>query len=227
MRKLDWEKQYTARKAKQDFEKLSVDAKEVSPIELSPEWQELREKLLLLRDEVFEEYNLDVADSLGYVFDIAYGLRCYELLNEKIGFTSRVASGDDIWRYLSIRVIPDVVHARHGLNKDYYYANGRRIWLKSIWWYINLSWCGSPSKTFEIIEGNSTDTIMQVVERPGLGYYIEVYRAIMRKYKNYNDRALFRRIFKLNTARLLTTSPELVEGGIEGYVNELFKAAEN
>lgn len=48
----------------------------------------------------------------------------------------------------------------------------------------------------------------------------------MKKYKNYNDRMLFRRVFKLNTARLLTTSPELVEGGIEGYVNELFKLAE-
>lgn len=227
MKKIDWEKQYTARKAKQDFEELKIVAKGITPIELSPEWQELRDKLLTIRDEVFEEYDLDRADNLGYDFDIAYGLRCYELLNEKIGFTNRVASGDDIWRHLSIKVIPDVVHARHGMNKEYYYANNRRIWLKSIWWYINLSWCGNVSETLEVIKGKSTDTIMQLVERPGLGYYIDVYRAIMKKYKDYDDRMLFRRVFKLNTARLLTTSPELVEGGIEGYVDELFKVAES
>ncbi len=226
MKKLDWEKQYTAQKAQQDFTKLRVDPKGMEPIELSPEWQGLREKLLQLRDDVFEEGNFDAADSLGYTFDISYGLKIYELLNESIGFTDRVASSDDIWRYLSIKVIPDVVHSRHGMNKDYYYANNRRIWLKSIWWYINLSWDGGIPETFEIIKGKSTDTIMQVVERPGIGYYTEVYRAIMKKYKNYNDRMLFRRVFKLNTARLLTTSPELVEGGIEGYVNELFKLAE-
>ena len=45
---------------KQDFEKLSVDAKGISPIELSPEWQELREKFLLLRKYKGKEKNLKI-----------------------------------------------------------------------------------------------------------------------------------------------------------------------
>ena len=67
---------------------------------------------------------------------------------------------------------------------------------------------------------------MQLVERPGIGYNVEMYRELMKQYNSYSDssRQLFRRVLKLNTARLLTTSPELVEGGIPQYVEDLFKA---
>ena len=53
-----------------------------------------------------------------------------------------------------------------------------------------------------------------------------VYRELMYQYHKYEDtsRNLFRQILKLNTARLLTTSPELVEGGILAYVDDLFKS---
>jgi len=43
----------------------------------------------------------------------------------------------------------------------------------------------------------------------------------MRQSKNTNNKE-FRKVMKLNTARLMTTEPELAEGGIEGYVKRLY-----
>ena len=56
-----------------------------------------------------------------------------------------------------------------------------------------------------------------------------MYREIMARYSDYEDssRDLFRRVLKLNTARLLTTSPELVAGGIPAYVTNLFNSVGN
>ena len=87
---------------------------------------------------------------------------------------------------------------------------------------------GNEEDTYRIIKDNSTDTVLQLVERPGIGYNVLLYREIMAQYAEHEDtsRELFRRILKLNTARLLTTSPELVEGGIKQYVLDLFDTVE-
>ncbi|CAM5220984.1 hypothetical protein UACE39S_00987 [Ureibacillus acetophenoni] len=225
---INWENiNYDINKASADFNKLVVQATSIEPINPRVEFVELREQLIQARDEIFEEYDLDGANKLDYQFDLIYGLKLFEILNESIGFTNRVATNDDVWRYLSVCVVPDVVHARWSLNADHFYKISRRIWLKTIWWYINLSWRGNSKETYEILKDNSTDTILQLVERPGIGYYTEMYRELMLQYSYHEDssRNLFRRVLKLNTARLLTTSPELVEGGIKGYVNELFDTA--
>ncbi|KRL92587.1 hypothetical protein [Limosilactobacillus ingluviei] len=218
---------YSIPKAKQDFESLVVKDKMITPINPSPEWLPLREELIRARDEIFEKNGLDVASTLGYEFDVDYGFKLYEILNDQIGFTNRAASSNDVWRYLSLRVIPDIVHARIGFEEkqDHYYALPRRVWLSTIWWYIHLSWAGSEEATRELLATNSTDTIMNLVERPGRGYYVDVYREIMKQYKGHTSRDLFRRVLKLNTARLITTSPELVAGGIEQYVHDLFESA--
>src|SRR5699024_11798367 len=103
----------------------------------------------------------------------------------------------------------------------------RRIWLKTIWWYIHLSWYKNKSETYDILKDNSTDTILQLVERPSLGYYIDLYREIMYQYykTGNSDRDLFRRVLKLNTARIVSTSPELLDGGLVIYVAKLFEDA--
>ena len=100
-----------------------------------------------------------------------------------------------------------------------------RLVSQRLWWYIHICWDGSEEATYELIKNNTTDTIQGLIERPGIGYYVDVYREIMKRYKDYQDRNLFRRVMKLNTARLMTTSPELVDGGIEAYVEDLFKKA--
>jgi len=225
---INWESIiYEINKASKDFEKLQVKSTSIEPIHPRNEFIELRQDLIKARDEIFEKHNLDNANKLDYSFDLLFGLEVYQIFNEDIAFTNRVATNDDVWRYLSICVIPDIVHSRFSLNADHYYKITKRIWLKTIWWYIHLSWRGNKKDTYEILKDNSTDTILQLVERPGIGYYKEMYRELMFQYTNYEDKSrdLFRRALKLNTARLLTISPELVEGGIQGYVYNLFETA--
>ncbi|MFJ1814897.1 hypothetical protein [Staphylococcus saprophyticus] len=224
---INWENiNYDLNNAKKDFDKLQVLSKEVAPIDVPNEFEDLRQKLLRARDDIFKEYQLDGVEKLDYKFDLLFGINLFEILNENIKFYNRDAMNDDLWRYLSIKVIPDIVHSRWGFNEDHYFKTSRRIWLKTIWWYINLSWTGNIECTYRLLENNTTDTILQLVERPGIGYNVEMYRELMKQYNSYSDssRQLFRRVLKLNTARLLTTSPELVEGGIPQYVEDLFKA---
>lgn len=223
-----WENiNYNSQQAKEEFESMEISTRSFNPIILDSNFQELRDKLIQSRNYVFEEYNLEYVNKLDYKFDLLYGLEIYKILNSHIGFSNRVATSDDIWRYLSVKVIPDIVHSRWGWSQERYFATTRRIWLKSIWWYIHLAWKGDSESTYEILKGNTTDTILNLVERPGLGYYVEVYRELMNQYYNYEDksRELFRAVLKLNTAKLLTTSPELVEGGINKYVHSLFLSA--
>ncbi|RXH51501.1 hypothetical protein D6T70_11320 [Kurthia gibsonii] len=216
---------YDINSAKKDFECLVVKSKSVEPISVNEKFTELRESLIAARNDIFEEHGMDSANKLDYNFDLLFGLKLYEILNESIGFSNRIATDDDVWRYLSVCIVPDIVHSRWSLNADHFYKTPRRIWLKTIWWYIHLSWQNDSKQTYEILKKNSTDTILQLVERPGVGYYVEMYREIMLQYHRYgdSDRDLFRNILKLNTARIMTTSPELVEGGVKQYVTELFE----
>ncbi|MCE7785401.1 DUF6339 family protein [Staphylococcus xylosus] len=227
---INWENiNYDLNNAKRDFDKLQVLSKEIAPIDIPNDFNELRQKLLKARDDIFLEYQLDSVEKLDYKFDLLFGVRLFEILNANIAFYNRDAMNDDLWRYLSIKIIPDIVHSRWGFNEDHYFKTSRRIWLKTIWWYVNLSWMGNIKDTYKLLMNNTTDTILQLVERPGIGYNVEMYRELMKQYNEYSDssRQLFRRVLKLNTARLLTTSPELVEGGIPQYVDDLFKAVSN
>lgn len=215
---------YDISKAQYDFTKLQVQADAVTPIKPHQEFLSIREDLIKARDEIFETNDFDNANKLDYKFDLLFGLRLYEILNERVGFTNRIATNDEIWRYLSICVVPDIVHSRWSLNEDRFYKISRRIWLKTIWWYIHLSWRGNVVETYEILKDNTTDTILQLVERPGIGYYVPMYRELLYQYAEVEDpsRDVFRQVLKINTALLVTTSPELMEGGIPAYVKSLF-----
>ena len=226
---INWDSiHYDVGSATRDFNKLEVKPSTFEPIKPHHEFESVREQLINARDELFEKYNFDTANKLDYKFDLLFGLKIFQILNDEIGFSNRVATNDDVWRYLSICVIPDIVHSRWQLNADHFYKIPRRIWLKTFWWYVSLAWVGNESDTYKILEKNTTDTILQLVERPGIGYYTDMYNEIIVQYANYEDssRNLFRRVLKLNTARLLTTSPELVNGGIQSYVTDLFDSVE-
>lgn len=225
---INWETiSYSVESAKKDFNELEVHSNQIKPIDFMDDFNALRLELLEARDSLFENLGLDKENKLDYVFDLYFGLKLYTILNEQFSFTNRIATNDDIWRYLSVKVVPDIVHSRWGFNEDRFYRLSRRNWLKTIWWYICLSWKGNEQETLKILEGNTTDTIMQLVERPGLGYHIDLYRALMSQYAEHADpsRELFRSVLKLNTARLLTITPELIEGGVSMYVSNLFSVA--
>ena len=176
-----------------------------------------------------------------YYKDVTFGIKLYKYMARQKWFNLRVASDVGFWRYLSLVVIPDIVAKRWSFdNEDHYWKKPTRIWLRSIWWYIHLSWQNGSNETKEMLLSPmfSTDTILNLVERSGRdGMNIEVYKMIMKKYSLQNQETLqkfkesskkgddlFRAVMRLNTARILVFEPSFCDGGIEGYVTGLFNA---
>lgn len=207
------------------------------------------QEYLDLRDELLKAYR-EVEASVGhdnlYLIDMEYGLRIYEMLCPSRGFTLRIASDDGVWRYLAAAVIPDIVEKRWGKdNDDHSWAKPSRNWLRQIWWYIYLSWNNSVEDTRKILKDNSTDEILNLVERSGRGgYNVCLFRAIMKKYAKVpqrirqekrvrvrsktgivKTRTLFRTIMVMNTAFTQTIEPGLFRKKEEGYVEWLFGQA--
>ncbi|TDW25064.1 hypothetical protein EDD63_1065 [Breznakia blatticola] len=186
------------------------------------EYQELYDGLAKIYKDIA------ISTKNKYKIDYLFGLSLYSYLRDA-NFTLRDASNDDVWRYLSVKVFPQQVASRwNGLHEDRLYKLSRRIWLKTLWWYIHLSWAGSVEETTKVVEGNSTDEIMQLVERSGKGYLISLYRQIMLKYSlldsSYKKRTtnIFRKVLILNTAMIQTVEPCFFSGGLVGYVDYLF-----
>ena len=181
----------------------------------SPDAQKLREEFL--------EINNRNQGKSGYDFDVSFALDMFILLNDTYHMTNITAISEDFWRWLQLEIIPDVVFYRHGKNEKLFYSERRRIWLRQIWWYINLSWQGDKLSTENILKKNTTDTIGNLVERIGVGYDATVYREIMKQYAPFSgNRDVFRRVMILHMARVELVVPELIEGGIEEYVRSLF-----
>lgn len=188
-------------------------------------------ELEIIRDELkaTERKICNIARS-PYLFDLQFGLALYEILNRH-GFTTRQASDDAIWRFIAIRVIPDIVQWRYPsdkeskINEDRFYKKALRIYPKTLWWYIHLSYRHNLETTEQILSTRmSTDTILQLVERAGNGgYRINLYREIMYQYSQCPSSEVFRKVMKLNTVRVQAIEPELTEYGVVGYVEDLFK----
>ena len=178
-----------------------------------------------------------------YYIDVHMGLALYNYLWKKPGFTLRAAADDGFWRYLSVKVVPDIVSQRWGRdNSDHFWSKPTRIWLRSIWWYVHLSWQGSYDSTKELLESPhfTTDTILNSEERNGRrGTCVEAYRYIIYFYskvpetvlkqftrgKSGNSDDLFRVVMKLNTAKMMVMEPALCLGGEREYARTLFKDA--
>ena len=170
---------------------------------------------------------------------------------KKSDFSIRMASNDQVWIYLCVNIFPDVVHDRFpgckvktesgtiekNINEERFWKTRRRIYLKVIWWYIHLSMQLDANNdddleaTLKVLNDNSTDEIVQIVERSGLaGYRVDVYRALMKYYSENRDKydnTIFRRVMVLNTAKTQIVEPDLIDGGIEVYVKELFEFAKD
>ncbi|MBR6136398.1 MAG: hypothetical protein IKQ22_07960 [Clostridia bacterium] len=181
-----------------------------------------------LRKQLLSEYQ-EVDNGKKYWLDYQFGLRLNRTLS-KFGFTSRDASDDGIWRFLSLCVVPDLVGRRWGRGAEQrFYSRAGRIWLKTIWWYIHLSWQGSRPETLKVLARNTTDQILQLVDRSGAkGYYVETYRKIMyyywaaREINTSIGEKEFRQIMLLHTALCQSIEPGLYDGGEDGYVKMLF-----
>ena len=149
------------------------------------------EDYMIMRQNLqkYEEQVRDEAENESkkeYYIDVHFGLYLYEYLLKQPGFNIRVAANDDFWRYLSLKVVPNLVANRWGKdNESHYWSKPARIWLRCIWWYIHLSWQGDIDSTAKVLDSPcfTTDTILNLEERTGRkGTYVEVYRKIMKKY---------------------------------------------
>lgn len=206
------------------------------------EYLKIREDIKAIADKVTQHCPTDIAKK-DYYIDVHIGILLYEYLWQQPGFNLRAAANDDFWRYLSVKVVPNVVAERWGKdNESHYWSKPSRIWLRSIWWYIHLSWQGDMRTTASILEAPcfSTDSILNLEERTGRnGTFINVYRFIMYYYSHipekelveYNKQAktqrddLFRTVMRLNTAKVMVIDPALYLGGEKEYVRSLFADA--
>lgn len=215
---------YTKAQAKYKFQQVEASPESCAPRKVKAPFDHLRNVLIAERNQFLSDESRKIN---SYAFDLQMGLLLYRTLNEEFAFTERLAAQDEIWRYLSLEVVPDLVYERYGLNDSRFYKESRRIWLKTIWWYIHLSWQGTEEETFETVRNYSADEILQLIDRAGsAGYRVVLTRELMRQqklYANYKIPFLFRRVLKLNTARLNTIEPSLVEGGVEAYVTQLYQ----
>ena len=211
------------------FEDLVAKWKNYSVEDYGVEYEELRGDIIAVYKEA--------KSAGGYETDLRVGLALYKAFNTDNGFSLVMASDDDIWRYLSCKVFPDITYERYPnpekevrekgghLNHKRFYSHTRRIWLKTLWWYVFLSWQGTETKTYEVLKGFGTDTISDFIERTGQGYRLALYRRLMLDYSHVANKSsdLFNAIQKQNLVNCRTTEPALVKNAEKGYVETLFK----
>ena len=211
---------------------------ENNEIKLLDDYIELRNAL----KQAYEDAK-ELAESTNkpkHLLDVYFGAKLYSIL-DKEKFSLFEASNDNIWRYISICIIPDIVKDRWGDNKPRFFAQKNRIWLRFIWFCIYLAWDGTLEKTIEVLEPLNTDVVVQYVERNdgGQGYRVELNRCIFKYLKmlHHNEVPSFRKISKrisinhdisrdvakLNNFRCMVIEPSLYKGGIKGYVADLFE----
>lgn len=199
-----------------------VNKDEFRPDVLNPEMEELRKKILGIVP-LYDSTAGSNASGPG-VYDIKVGLAIYKVLRDA-GMDIRTAADDGWWRFLSLRVLPDLVKSRWETAPPVRFWVGRgRIWLRALWWTVHLTWQESEENTQKVLEDVTTDTVVQLVERPGKGgFRIDLARQIFkvrRLRKPSQDQ--FRAIMKLNTAQIILKEPMLCDGGLVGYVDALF-----
>ena len=199
------------------WRKFSVD-------EFDTSYQELRDNVVNCFKE-FEESN-------SYILDLKVGLCIYSELLKDAGFNNVLANDDDIWRYISCKVFPDITYIRYPnpaqndirLNRKRFYSHTRRIWLKTLWWYIHLSWQGSSDETYRVLKDCTVDNINKLYEQPGKGFRLNLSRRLMKYYSLISDKSSkeFERIQKRNLVDCKTVEPALTENGVDGYLDNLF-----
>lgn len=210
-----------------------------------------------IREAVVDEFQTSLTNSgnrINYDLDLRVGIRLYELLSPAKDFTVIDANDDDIWRYISVCVMPDITFIRYPnlsedvkiireyiqdlsysiaiktekdsirMKKKRFYSHTRRIWLKTLWWYIHLGWQGNSEKTYEVLKNNGTNIISHFIERPGRGYREQLFRCMLYAYSLLPEQkdSTFRAAAKLNLAKCVSLEPALTEGGEAEYSKELF-----
>lgn len=195
------------------------------------EYKELKDMINAAFDKALEIVNINKEELSNtnnkYKFDCYFGRELFKIFNiEKYKIREREASNDDLWRYIQVKIVPEIINYRwKGNITPRIYAQSNRLYLKTLWWYYYLSYNTSIDHTCELLlyPSNTTDTIVALVERSGKkGYRVDLYREIMKqKSENALDIDEFRKLMVLNSAKIKNINPSLTTNGVEGYVKEL------
>ncbi|MEG0835039.1 MAG: hypothetical protein RR413_06305 [Christensenellaceae bacterium] len=202
------------------------------PTEYHSSYADFRKELI----QAFQTAMTESGGKMNYLLDLRVGLRLYRLLSPGKDFSVIQSNDNGIWRYISVKVMPDITYLRYPdpekgirdeggrLNHKRFYAATRRIWLKSLWWYVHLSWQGSEEATYEILKDNGTDNINKLIETPGRGYRVSLFRNMMLEYSKTAPHKVkdFAASTKLNNAKCVSVEPALTAGGEKEYAYRLF-----
>ena len=114
------------------------------------DYLDLRNKINQKYKETLLELGLDQESisSKKYEFDCLFGLKLYKLLtSDEYYMGEREASNDNIWRYIQLYIVPNIIIDRWGYEKEArMYNQSNRLYLKCLWWYIHLSYAGESTK---------------------------------------------------------------------------------
>ena len=91
--------------------------------------------------------------------------------------------------------------------------------------YIYLSWQGNAEDTFEVLKDNGVDNINKLIETPGRGYRLQLFRHMMLEYHKTRPHKVkdFAAFTKLNNAKCVSIEPELTCGGVAAYAQKLLE----
>ena len=222
--------------SKEEFFKAWEELKNSEGVlpEVDEYYEEIRNYLKEQYKIILDELSREKYDKKDYFKDYRFGLVLYEYFHNTKGFSYRDLSDNGFWRFMSVKVIPDIVRDRwDGTEyKSPTHYGSKRIWMITIWRFIHLSWQGTEKTTRDILSKSmfSTDTILNLEDRSGhMGTRVGTCRQIVRFFAKVQKNAhtkydmLFRAIMKLNTAKLMVVEPSLVDGGEECYAKKLIE----
>jgi hypothetical protein len=242
---MNWETM-DKKEARDFYQRLASDKAFLQELMVSKSGLDLREPYLSIRNRLkhrFSEAKDSSRDpgrrtrSPEYSIDLDMAEEIYRVMSE-YGLSVRDAADEKVWIYLSVKVIPDIIIERFRTtsgsipHEDRFYANPRRVYPSMLWWYFHLSYQEDDPEpmaaTREVLIGNQSDDISQLVERAGSGGYpVKLYRCIMTEYarrivSGCRSDGLLSRALKLNIVQMQSLEPELMFDGLDSYVSELF-----
>ena len=92
-----------------EFQDLTSHWKAYDTIETDPSYSSFRETLLKAFKAALEESE----GKLSYLLDLRMGICIYQLMPLGNDFTIIDANDNDIWRYISVKVMPDITYIRY------------------------------------------------------------------------------------------------------------------
>lgn len=190
--------------------------------DLNDAYSKIRSDIMEMFDETLEKYKF------GYEFDAELGLRLFTYFTDN-GMTEADAANDDIWRFIQMKVVPDIICRRwpfkdNKFNDKRFWSAPGRLYLKVIWWYLNIIWAGSEDETREYM---SSLDISQITDRSGKrGTRIAVYKEILHVFSSIDPSkrtGLIDRVLMLNDSYCSVMEPELMDCTLHEYAVGLYR----